>query len=269
VALQIPITDIRSRLPRRRWSAGSFPKKSSITLHYNGPPVEPVLQAGAGLVRQLIADANWQMRPGWANTPHGADGLQYHFAVGADGEILQCRDLAAVLWHCADEEGNERSIAIHLPIGWNKQTNVDQHPSAAMLASTERLCEALIDEYGISGRRRVVGHREWSVNRCPGPPLFDWLTAWRTGDHLSPEPFPALYRVTSPFPWVRVAPTRANGDNRAIDPTNGLHYMFPRGADFPVRGIVLGTPVDGDPRWAHHEAQIGFVHISALQRVKE
>ena len=57
--------DIRHRLPTNHWAIGQRRATTSVTDHYNGPPVDPRRMAGDGLIAQLIADAQWQMRRGW------------------------------------------------------------------------------------------------------------------------------------------------------------------------------------------------------------
>lgn len=167
------IRDIRNQLPRANWSIGSQPNKTSVTWHYNGPPVAAHRLSGNGVIGQLHIDCGWQMRPGWAGVPTGADGLQYHYAIGGDGVVYRTRDDDAVLWHCAHEVGNAQSISVHVPIGG------DQRPTAEQIASLYWLTDLLIDRYGMDNRDSARGHHEWSRSACPGPHLKRLLRQYR------------------------------------------------------------------------------------------
>lgn len=255
--------DWRSRIPRKSWSIGQQPAKTSITLHWNGPAVLPSRQTGDGLLVQIRdVDASWQMRPGWSNTPDGADGLQYHYVVDPlTGAIYLTRNPDAMLWHCAHPEGNARSVAVHVPIGKG------QAITNAGWAGCARLFEALIAAYDLASRDITYGHREWSSTDCPGPSLWGRLLGWRARTDV-PNPYqPGAYTVAKAYPWVRTAPA-IGSDNRALKP-NGTHYLFPVGGAFPVKAIVIGDAVGGNPFWAHHESEIGFVHMSQLTPAKE
>lgn len=169
----IPIIhDIRHTLPRATWSIGTrrAPPRY-LTLHYNGPLVAE--RSPRGELRQLTADARYQMRPGGLGSPKGGDGLQYHYAVGADGTIYQCRDEAATLWHCAHATGNQWSLSIHLPLGGEQDATDEQW--ASTLALFTWLCARCMIPTG-----RVRGHQEWSGSQCPGPHLMPRLRTWRS-----------------------------------------------------------------------------------------
>jgi N-acetylmuramoyl-L-alanine amidase len=131
------VIDIRDKLPRANWSIGTRTATTSLTWHYNGPAVDPSCWSGARLMAQLIADAHWQMHPGWGGTVDGADGLMYHLIVAGDGAAYQARDLDALLWHCAHADGNAHGLALHFPLGTN------QAPTAAQLATAFRVSDAL------------------------------------------------------------------------------------------------------------------------------
>jgi hypothetical protein len=107
------IKDIRNQLPLNLlWEGktiGTRDVTRFITIHYNGPEVPGHRQSGEGLMEQLQIDLRWQTQPGWSSVPIGADGLQYHFIIGADGEVYQTRDENAMLWHCGNKTGNDES----------------------------------------------------------------------------------------------------------------------------------------------------------------
>lgn len=130
------------------------------------------------------------MRPGWGGTVNGADGLQYHLAVASDGQIYQTRDLDALLWHAAHQDGNSRGLALHFPLG------VGQQPTAVQLASAFRVSDLLRARYQIT-LNRTLGHLEWKhATACPGPDIMRHLVAYRAGvtPIVSPTPTPAGLR---------------------------------------------------------------------------
>jgi hypothetical protein len=141
------------------------------------------------VIEQLKIDCDWQMRPGWAGVPSGADGLQYHYVVDAGGTVYQARDLDAVLWHCAHGEGNAHSIAIHLPLGGN------QDATPAQWAACKALCDDLIARYRMEGRNVVQGHFEWSKSACPGPHLKRRLRQYRDEPPVQRFKPPRVYEV--------------------------------------------------------------------------
>ncbi len=246
----LPIRDLRGVLPRANWSIGWRPSRpTSVTLHYNGPPVAN--RTPDGEVAQLIADALYQMRRGWAGVPSGADGLQYHFAVLTDGQICQCRDLASILWHCGNGTGNVFSMAVHLPLGGM------QDATAPQWAATQRLFDALLGEYSINSRSRVYGHQEWSATSCPGPNLMNRLFLYRAGK--IPQGESQYFQVVYDELNVRQGP--------------GLGYpiadVMPPGAIFRASAIVQGQTIGGDNRWAHRADGMGFGHMSLLMPVTQ
>jgi N-acetylmuramoyl-L-alanine amidase-like protein/SH3 domain-containing protein len=187
---QLNIIDLRDRLPRAKWSIGTRRVTTSLTWHWNGPSVAPAHQYGNGLIDQLIADSNWQMRAGWGGTVNGADGLMYHLVFAADGQIYLTRDIDALLWHCAHAEGNSRGLALHFPLG------IGQLPTVAQLSSAFRVSDLLRARYQIT-LNRMLGHLEWKhATACPGPALMAHLVAYRTGltPIVSPTPVPAGLR---------------------------------------------------------------------------
>lgn len=196
------IVDIRSALakPLARTSATGAAQvrrvfTNSVVVHYNGPADN----AAAGGTRSQIVH--------WINTviiPNhvariGADGIQYHFWIAADGTIYQTRDLDMFLWHCGNLDANSRTIAVHVPIGGT------QAPTAAMWASFCRLADALIADYGMAGRTVVKGHQEYGASACPGPILMAKLNAWRV---LSPR----VGNVAAPDALTFVAAPRISAE---------------------------------------------------------
>lgn len=184
----LAIVDIRAQLPRAKWSIGRSAPKTSSTLHYNGPAVKGRGDRDAERT-QLTSDAYWHM-----GAYLEADGLQYHFAIDSFGTIYQCRDLDAILWHCANFDGNKDSWSVHLMLGG------DQNATDAQWQSATNLFDALQTE-GNFGRDATFGHQEWKKYRkvngalieipnseCPGPLLMNRLKAWRTAATVTDMP---------------------------------------------------------------------------------
>lgn len=238
--MAIVLIDYRHKLPRANWSIGwRVGGPTSITLHYNGPPVirDPY--------DQLVIDAQYHIGPYLR-----ADGLQYHICVMPDGAILQTRDLNAKLWHCANQHGNNSSLAIHLPIGGAQQ------PSDAQWNSTEAVFEWAMARWGIQ-QSQVYGHFEWprldgrAQSDCPGPHLKRRLLAWR-------EDLTGRYEVIDPTGAnVRQAPTTASG----------IATVYPKGYWFYADSISRGQVIGNDTVWLHSADGQGFVHRSVVRKV--
>lgn len=259
------LIDLRAKLPHAHWSIGIRPATTSITWHYNGPPVDSRRQACLGLLNQLIVDATYQMRPGWGGTKDGAPGLMYHIVIGADGQVYQTADLDQQLWHCAHQDGNSHGLAIHCPIGG------DQEPSIPMLASLLRTTEQLRKRYGIP-LQRVYGHLEWKhATACPGNALMHHLIAYRAGRAVDTPNAPALPndvwtchitpRLTLPA-RIRTAPTTQSAITGRYKPGTQI-YVEPR--------FVIGEAVQGDSRWVklvevvHQQAALGYISATLLE----
>lgn len=256
------IIDMRARLPRKAWEIGrrSTPPRY-ITLHYNGPAVATQRQHGNALLQQLIGDTTYQMRPGGLGSPEGGDGLQYHYVVGSDGAIWQTRDDDAVLWHCANTEGNAWSLSIHVPIGLG-QTITDTHWTAVT-----DLFDLLMQRYAMPGRSIVRGHQEWSLNLCPGPHLMSRLKAWR---QVLPFPTFHYYRVKRGIAIVRTEP-RVHTGNEAKNPVSGKALTMSAGEatgiDTTVIGEWAGSGLGRSNQWLHRADGLGFIHAAAMERV--
>jgi hypothetical protein len=174
------------------------------------------------VIEQLKIDCDWQMRPGWAGVPSGADGLQYHYVVDAGGTVYQARDLDAVLWHCAHGEGNAHSIAIHLPLGGN------QDATPAQWAACNALCDDLIARYRMDGREAVRGHFEWSQSACPGPHIKRRLRQYRS------EPPTTWFKPPHVYEVVRTTDVQQSPDG------NGIALVLPAGTLVEIGALVPG-----------------------------
>lgn len=237
--------DIRGTLPRANWSIGSEPRKTGVTLHYNGPPVPTHHQRGDGWIKHFhnIALYHRDATNQWKKWK--ADGICYHYAVLPDGTVFQMRDRDAILWHCGHQVGNAHSIAIHLPIGGNQQ------PTEAQWAATAALCDDLLERYDLAGRELVKGHQEWSTSACPGPHIMRRLRDYRSQ--------PPVEWFRPPCPYRVVRQTFAQ---RAPDGLHGVALILPEGEQ-----VHIGALVHGEYRaWISNGT--GFVRLSDLVAVE-
>lgn len=234
---------IAERVPRPRRGP-----PTTTTLHYNGPRVSCAGNPAAELRRVATIDVvDHQQRL-------NADSLQYHLVVLSNGSIHQTRDLDLPASHCGVAEGNQRSLAIHLPIGGT------QDATAPQWTATTRLLDALAAAYAMPGGRRAHRlHSEWKTTLCPGPNLSRRLTAWRAEAATAG----GLSRIR---PDVAAANVREGPGVSFPVALQGRAVMWPGDTlDWDV--IVEGEAVGGDARWLHRRDGLGFVHISVTVRV--
>jgi hypothetical protein len=267
--LSIPIIDIRARLPRAGWIIGNRLRTDSITLHWNGPAVPPARQRGAGVIQQLKADAEWQMRPGWGKTKHGAPHLMYHLCIDADGLIYQTADLNEQLWHCAHADGNANGLAFHFLVGEGQDVTPQQWLSGLHLIAASH------DAYKVA-KARVYGHLEWNnATACPGPKIMRRLLDYRAGAFDAPQPtvIPGLRRfriVNCTKANVRQAPGVTWPDGRAVPIAGTL-----KAGDIVFVDVVKdnGQAVGKERRWVHmarvpnEQADLGFIHWSLVEEI--
>lgn len=241
------IRDVRAQLPtiRERRPNPRTGAVRSATLHYNGPAVSAFGNPAAELRHIVTVDApNHQQRL-------QADSLQYHYCVLSDGQILLARDPKLPAWHCGVTEGNQTSLAVHLPLGGL------QDATPAQWAATTRLFEALITEHRLAGRQVVRGHREWKSTACPGPHLTRRLDAWRS----QLPPAGGLYRIRAD---VAAANVRQGPGTAFPVALGGKAVMWP-GDVLDADAVTQGEAVGGDTRWLHRRDGLGFVHHSLVE----
>lgn len=104
----------------------------------------------------------WHLANGWA-------GIGYHYLIRKDGTIERGRPRDTVGAHCYGE--NWHSIGVNI-VG-NFETN---EPTAAQIASAERLVAALCRLYGLRPSGETIkGHRDFNATACPGENLYAML----------------------------------------------------------------------------------------------
>jgi hypothetical protein len=250
--------DIRGELPHADWRIGQRRATTSVTWHYNGPPVPESRQHGDGLIAQLRADAAYQMRAGWGGTKGGAPGLMYHLVVDSRGAVYQTADLFDILWHCAHADGNSRGLALHFPLGG------DQAPTTAQLFAAERATDLLRNAFSIP-LSRVFGHLEWKhATACPGPHLMADLVRYRAGAEPvhTPTLIPAGLRRWQINP-LYTDPVRVHTAPRLDSPIAG---RFKPGTICYIDVVKDSEiPDAAHPRWVHlarvpnEQADLGFL----------
>ncbi len=265
----LSMVDLRSVLPHAGWIIGQRPKTTSLTWHWNGPKVAEERRAGQGLIDQLVADAAWQMRPGWGGTVNGAPHLMYHIVIDAAGTIYLACDLDEILWHCAHSDGNTNGLSIHYAIGEGQQ------PTPAQMTAGIQVTLMLASVYNIPNWR-LLGHQEWKhATLCPGPDLMRQLVAFRSGAGAAVTPtippsgirlFQINPALTAPA-RVRQAPRTHWQDGREVIVAGKMKpgTVLYVDAD-PIEGFKRrGEVVSGNPYWVHmaripnEQADLGFV----------
>lgn len=248
------INDLRANLPQNPlWNGSTIGTRAHtrfITLHYNGPAVPSHRQYGEGLMHQLDIDLDWQCQPGWSGVPLGADGLQYHFVVGADGTVYRTRNENAMLWHCGNQTGNTQSLSVHFPIG------DQQEPSGNMWTAGLDLIAYLREKYHV-GRGAVLGHLEWSSNECPGR-LMPRIVEYRSSTIFTSKEEPALGKYVCIWPATVRTDHTVKGD---------YVLTLQRGHEIEVDAWLRSKDTSGRGVgwWAHWETGLGFIHESALE----
>jgi hypothetical protein len=174
LARRLGLIDKRKELATNPWGgpgAKSWPKEG-VVIHYNGGTVPNATDSGSAW-QQVVRDAVYHTYRDWGGGSRG-DGLMYHVAIGPNGELWQCRDLDAVLWHCGSWPENETYLSVLVPIGG------EQRATPAQLNALRLFVSRFCDELGIP-RSRVVGHKELSPTSCPGTLMEDFVLPYRKG----------------------------------------------------------------------------------------
>lgn len=166
------IVDLRGRLPYFPGrSPGESGPKTSLTVHWNGP-TDP----SGDEVAFIEADARFHTTRNWNDDPYGpivlGDGIMYHELIGKSGTVYLTREPNAILWHCGNEIGNERSRAIQIMVGG----------AGLVTAAQWRSLARRIVYWDLPW---VAPHRRWSATACPGGELTEWVLNQRWKEALS------------------------------------------------------------------------------------
>lgn len=246
---RLNIVDIRRRLargPSRFLEYRALSQVRSNTLHYNGKATSVAANVDAE-IRHLQAIAQYHVDRVWdyyQGQPVYGHGIMYDYAVGATGTIYLLRDLAHVLWHCANRTGNVTSLATHIPIGdW-------QRPTDKQWESATKLFQALADDHKFNAQSNTFGHNEWSSSACPGPVLIPMLEAWRT------QPVLKRYRIQFDDAKCRQGPSLSFS----------IAATFESGHEFDGKRVV-GQSLSGNARWLWRADGLGFIHSSLCKEV--
>ena len=175
LARRLGLIDKRNELARNPSggpNASSWPKKG-VVIHYNGGVVVNAADSRAAW-QQVVRNALYHTQRDWGGGARG-DGLMYHVVVGPNGELWQCRDLDALLWHCGSWPENAWFLSVQVPIGGDQRATPAQ--LAALRTFVSRFCAAL----GIPASQ-VYGHQEISPTSCPGTLMQDFVLPYRRGD---------------------------------------------------------------------------------------
>lgn len=238
-------------LPFKTWRIGrraSAPRY--FTAHYNGPHV-PAFGYVPGEKSQIISDARWHMRAGAFGVASGADGIQYHGGTLSDGSNWLFRDINDILWHCGNYEGNNWSIAWHMPLGGMQQmTNAQRIGLSNAIGAFRR-------EFGIHASN-VRGHLEWKPTACPGT-IMTYVRVWRS---YALANSPTMYFKTKVNANCRTSPeVKLDGSN--IVHIDGKPLVTPANTIVPIGALIEdGIPYQNDPTYVWRSDGIGFYHYS-------
>lgn len=245
--------------------------KTSITLHYNGPPVALADREDANTghwIDHWEGIARYHLKKNWgsASRPVYGNGVMYHYAFLPDGTRLNLFPEEYARWHCANEDGNATSLAIAFAVG-GAQDVTDAQWEAAMAFCLDRMAHYRMQ----GGRNAVRGHREWprynetgkrvANSPCPGPVLMRRLTLWR--DFITA---PTLLRYTVvPAVGVNVREGPGTSFPIALAGKARLSAGYTLDADKIVTGERVES-LDSD-QWAHLANGLGFVALPLLKQV--
>jgi hypothetical protein len=195
------IIDVRDKLPLVPAREVGRAAKSSITVHWNGPPIA----AGADPLDVIKSDAWFHTSKDWSPEPgiQGGDGIMYHFLVAPDGRCFKTRDDDAVLWHCGSEIGNRFSYAVQVMVGGNGDGTGDAVTSQQYATLTALIAHLALEQ--------VKPHKIWSGTACPGLELTAWVNrqAWKEDDMFTDEDRKKLNRLYDhaeayePLVWMK------------------------------------------------------------------
>lgn len=132
-------------------------------------------------------------------------GLEYHYKIDNVGQIMQIRPLTMILWHAANLDVNDHSIAICLDGNFNDQVPTREQYEA-VLALLNWLCTQHPEFPASQGD--VYAHREVSQlgTACCGNNLFPFVVDYRDNDGNVTVPATAVYQHPELQPSSSEAP---------------------------------------------------------------
>jgi len=169
-------------LDRRAWKAA--PMKANwdpmttpyrITIHHTAEPFHGTSVADTIGQMQFLQRLH-QVDKGWAD-------LGYHYLIDPSGRLIEGRPMKAQGAH-AYKKNNIGNIGICVIGNFVAQPQRGseyaraQAPTAAQLATLERVVDELREVYGIVPRQ-VEGHQDLRSTACPGPRLESWVKAYQ------------------------------------------------------------------------------------------
>ncbi|MFO0596504.1 MAG: peptidoglycan recognition family protein [Myxococcaceae bacterium] len=198
-------------VPREAWGAwapgscrpGQSPNR--IVVHHVGGDVSDSYGWLQSYQREL------RVNRGWCD-------LMYHFGVDEQGRIFEMVATGVQGAHATN--ANLRTVGIVLMGDYT-----DRLPSAAQIASLQKLFVALNQVYGISiDRSSIVGHRQVMQTACPGNLAYPHLDEWVAGAITPPPPPQGASAVpfTPPTFTATTTPLRLSqiSSRRLIDTRN-------------------------------------------------
>jgi len=159
-------------LKRNAWSADPprltamdpMERISKLTLHHSAILFRDESEAAAAVQIQMI-DRDHRGNRGYGD-------IGYHFLVDPSGRVIEGRSLAYTGAH-ATGENNLENIGICL-LGNFLRGRGGQEPTAAQIASTERLLDQLRQRFSIPADRCFT-HSDFKQTVCPGELVETWF----------------------------------------------------------------------------------------------
>lgn len=217
---------------------GQVPNR--VIVHHVGGAVSNPRNWLSGYDREL------RIERGWCD-------LMYHFGIDEQGVIYEMVATGVEGAHATN--ANTRTVAILLMGDYTSRT-----PSAAQVASLQKLMVAVANEYRFPvNRQTVLGHRQVGSTACPGNTAYPKLDAWVAGA-VAPAPAPApsgAVAVPARLPAFtvsasglrltsvgaeRLLDTRATGALRGGVVTRAFSSSQVGGASAVALGVALVAP---------------------------
>lgn len=185
-----------------------------------------------------------------------------HYYVCRNGDTCQMVSDHKAAWHAGHVWGNNHTIGIETEHRQGQDWPDLQRTTLA------QLCRMLINEYGIP-ESGIVAHRWLTPSRkidptdWPDPELRQWIAALYEAEERPEPPAPAL----EPGRFITVWPATVRTDYTVKAPIV-MTLMPGHEVEVDAWKENKDTSGRGVGWWAHWETGLGFVHESALERMK-